>query len=102
MLSAGSGGSAVVLGVVALPGTFGGTVSEAVWVLSAPEALSGWRAGWLSDATFAVLPESGTCPNVAGGTIKRPNPSSQVDRRGEYRDITALLVDRGTVQSFYS
>jgi hypothetical protein len=56
-------------------------VSEAARVLSAAEALSGWGVGWVSDAAGALLPESGTCPDVAGGTIKRANPSNQVGRR---------------------
>jgi hypothetical protein len=116
MLSAGCGEGAVVPGFVALPGAFRWTVSEVARVLSVAEALSRWeapllwmlsgRAVWLSEATGAVLSEAGTCAEVAGGTIsgtiKRPNPSNQVVRRVECEDMTALLVDRGAAQSFYS
>jgi len=98
--------------VVALPGAFVRTVSEAAWVLSAAKALSGRtvsevareallvcmlsvRAGWLSEGAWAVPSAAGACAEVAGGTIKTPDPSNQVVRRAECSDINGLACESG-------
>jgi hypothetical protein len=79
-------------------------VSEVSGVLSVFDTLSG-RApcSTLSeDAGEApvVLSEAGACPEVARGTIKRLNPSSDVARKVECRDITALRFKLCATLSF--
>ena len=68
------------------------------------ETLSGWaRCSTVSgDAGEApvVLSEAGACPDVACGTIKRLNPSSQVARKVECRDITTLRFELCATLSF--
>lgn len=113
ILSVGSLGATPVPGVVALLLPFGGSVSEAARVLSAPEAVSrGGPCKTVSDVVCAaagfptlsgadllsegaVLSELGTCPAIVAGRIRKPHPRSQVARRLEGRDIAALRVDMG-------